>query len=60
MGYQNLHQALQLLRSGVGQTTQENRVLPFPGPDIPIPARIGIGQAVPKEDQKPAPFSAYT
>lgn len=59
MGFQDLHQALRLLRAGVGQTTQENRVLPFPGPDIPIPARIGIGQAVPKEDQKPAAIRGF-
>ena len=50
MDSRNLHQSLQRLRAGVGQTTQENRVLPFPGPDIPIPTRIGIGQAVPKDD----------
>lgn len=50
MSFRTLHQELRLLRSGVGQTTQENRVLPFPGPDIPIPTRIGIGQAVPKDD----------
>lgn len=59
MGFQNLHQALRRLRAGVGQTTQENRVLPFPGPDIPIPARIGIGQAVPKEDPKPAAIRGF-
>lgn len=50
MSFRTFHQELRLLRAGVGQTTQENRVLPFPGPDIPIPPRIGIGQAVPKDD----------
>lgn len=31
---------------GVAKTTQRNRSLPPPQPNIPIPARVGIGKSV--------------
>ncbi len=59
MALEDLRRSLRQLRSGVGQTTQQNKVLPFPPPDIPIPARIGTGTAVPKEADKNAAIRGF-
>ncbi len=59
MALEDLRRSLRQLRSGVGQTTQQNKVLPFPPPDIPIPARIGTGTAVPKEADKSAAIRGF-
>lgn len=41
-----LVKAVDALVFGVAKTTQTNRALPLPQPNIPIPARVGIGKAV--------------
>lgn len=41
-----LVKAVDALVFGVSKTTQRNRSLPLPQPNIPIPARVGTGRAV--------------
>lgn len=41
-----LVKAVDALVFGVNKTTQRNRSLPLPQPNIPIPARVGTGRAV--------------
>lgn len=42
---QDIIQSLAELDAAAGQSTQTNRILPQPLPALPIPARVGKGQA---------------
>lgn len=42
----SLVKSVDALVFGVTQTTQKNRSLPLPQPNIPIPVRVGIARSV--------------
>ncbi len=42
---QDIIKSLAALDAAAGQSTQANRILPQPLPALPIPARVGKGQA---------------
>ena len=58
MALDDLLRSRNLLRYGVGQTTQRNEVLPFPPLDIEIPARVGRVKPFVQKTVAPDTFDA--
>ncbi len=59
MRNRDLSSLLQQIDIGVGQTTQQNRVLPGYSLDASIPVRSGVGQAIFKRDKPSDPTRGF-